>query len=284
MKKIFYALLCTLGLADCSPETVLSPSEYTKEYASALEAEDRDLRVILKADMELKVINKEGKETTTFLDNSYKEYSQRPKDKALIVRKYIAAFLESRIQAATVDRSRITPVIKDRAWLAEVEASMKERGAGKAFDNVHEDLNDELVIVYAEDSPKNLRYLGPKDLEVLALRPEDLKPLAINNLRAILTDIQIQGGDGVWMITAGGDYETSLILFDELWNGSRLKVDGDYVISVPARDMLLVTGTQNREGIKKIKALAEKIVLEAPYHLTADLFAYHAGKFVKYQE
>lgn len=268
----------------CSSKQVLSPSDYTKEYAAILQLKNPKLKVTVKADMELAVADETGKETTTFLDNSYKEYVATPKDKELILEKYIAAFLEPRAQSAGIEKTRITPVIKDREWITEIRAGMKARGAKEIPENVYEDLNQELVIVYAEDSPKNLRYLTPEDLESVNLKPSELRSLAIENLKSIVPKIEVQGGNGIYMVTAGGDYEASLILFEGLWDGIQIKVDGDYVITIPSRDMLLITGSRNKEGIRKISDLAIKTVAEAPYHLTSDLFVRKDGKFIKYEE
>ena len=284
MKNFFYAIFCALCISGCSPKSAVSPTDYTKEYASALQRAVPELRIAIKADMEIAVTTKDGHETTTFLDNSYKEYLSSPGNKAEVIQKYVSAFLEPRIQTEQVDRTRITPVIKDRAWLSEIKEGMKARGAREVPENVWEPLNDELVVVYVEDSPKNLRYLSPKDVPMLSLKVEELRPLAVKNLRALSLNIQIQGGNGIFMITAGGDYEASLILFDEFWDRSRIEVDGDYVIAVPSRDMLLITGSRNRTGIEKLRGLASKVIAEAPYRLTADLFVYRDGKFSKFKE
>ncbi|CAN5878403.1 hypothetical protein BH11VER1_BH11VER1_20500 [soil metagenome] len=268
----------------CSSKQVLSPSDYTKEYAATLLLKNPNLKVTIKGEMELAVFDENGKEVTAFLDNGYKEYVATPKDKELIIGKYIAAFIEPRAQSAEIDTSRITPVIKDREWIAEIRAGMKERGAKDIPENVYEDLNHELVIVYAEDSPKNLRYLTPKDLESVNLKPSELRSLAVKNLKSIVPKIEVQGGNGIYMVTAGGDYEASLILFEALWDGIQIKVDGDYVIAIPSRDMLLITGSNNKEGIRRIRDLAIKTVAEAPYRLTSDLFVRKNGDFVKYEE
>ena len=47
------------------------------------------------------------------------------------------------------------------------------------------------------------------------------------------------------MLKAGGDYEASLLLFDDIWRDGQVKVDGDIVVAVPAKDVLLVTGSNN---------------------------------------
>jgi uncharacterized protein YtpQ (UPF0354 family) len=284
MKKLISTILCALGLVGCSSKHIASPAEYTKEFAIALHAEKPNLRIIVKGDMELLIVDDSGKETTSFLDNGYKEYVASPESKDQIIKKYITAFIEPRTQSEKIDPSRITPVIKDRGWISEIRAGLKLRGAKDLLENVYEDLNQELVIVYAEDSPKNLRYLTTKDLEPVNLKLSELKALAIKNLKSIIPKIEVHGGNGVYMVTAGGDYEASLLLFDGLWDGIQIKVDGDYIVTVPARDMLLITGSKNVEGIRKIRDLSVKTVAEASYRLTSDLFVRKNGSFIKYTE
>ncbi len=284
MKKILASILCSFGMFGCSAKQVAQPMDYTKEYASLLQKEMPNSKVIVKAEVTLAIIDKSGKETMAFLDNSYKEYVTTPKDKKQIMAKFIEAFIEPRLQNKVIDTSRITPIIKDRAWLAEIKMAMKARGAKELADHVFEEFNAELVILYAEDSPKNLRYFTTKDLELVNLKVADLKSLAIRNLSKIVPKIEIQSGNGFYIVTAGGNYEASLILFESLWDGVQIKVDGDYVIAIPSRDMLLVTGTKNKEGIKKISELAINIVAEDSYHLTSDLFVRREGKFIKYEK
>jgi uncharacterized protein YtpQ (UPF0354 family) len=268
----------------CSTKQVAQPMDYTKEYASVLQKKMPESKVIVKAEMTLTIFDKSGKKTMAFLDNSYKEYVTTPKDKKQIMAKYIEAFIEPISENEVIDTSRITPIIKDRAWLAEIKVAMKARGTEELADHVYEDLNAELVILYAEDSPKNLRYFTTKDLELVNLKVADLKSLAIKNLSKIIPKIETRSGNGYYMVTAGGNYDASLILFESLWDGVQIKVDGDYVIAIPSRDVLLITGTKNKEGIKKISELAIKIVAEGSYHLTSDLFVRREGKFIKYEK
>jgi uncharacterized protein YtpQ (UPF0354 family) len=54
------------------------------------------------------------------------------------------------------------------------------------------------------------------------------------------------------------------------------------VVAVPARDVLLVTGSRNRTGLKKVRELAAKYVAEGRYELTDMLFVYRDGRFSKF--
>jgi uncharacterized protein YtpQ (UPF0354 family) len=284
MMRIFAAVIFALWAAAAQAQT-LSPAEFTAEIATALRSELAKSNVEIKAELELMIKAEDGRESKAFLHNAYSEYmlaseSQRPD----IIRKYVAAFAEQqRLWPANVDRSRIVPVIKDRAWFAEMEATLKARGAGPPPEYVSEDFNDELMIFYAEDTPSNIRYLVSKRLEEVGVAREGLRALAIANLAKLLPQIEVHSNPLVSMITAGGDYEASLLLVDDIWSKGRVPetVDGDIVAAIPARGRLFFTGSRNRAGIARLRELARKLVA-TPYHLTDTLFVYRGGQFTRF--
>ena len=131
MKKLICSFLCAIGLSGCTDKAVLTPIEFTNEYAAKLQKTFPAIRVKIKAEMELRIIGEDGKENTAYLDNSYTSYKSDPENKNAIIEKYLAAFIDPSIRKDAVDRDRITPVIKDRAWISEIQESMKARGAKK---------------------------------------------------------------------------------------------------------------------------------------------------------
>ena len=58
-----------------------------------------------------------------------------------------------------------------------------------------------------------------------------------------------------------------------------MPVKGKIVIAIPSRDLLLVAGSENKEGIKKIQDLANETVKNGSYHLIPDLFVWNGDKF-----
>jgi uncharacterized protein YtpQ (UPF0354 family) len=281
-KPLPVLIACLIMLCGCS-EKQLTSAAFTREYAEKLQAAAPDFKIKIKDDLELLVTDKAGKETTTYLDNGYKEYKVSPQDKVAIMTKYIDALTEPSLQSEVVKADSVTPIIKDTAWVSEVQSSLKTKAA-HPMELVYESLNPELIILYAEDSPKNLRYLTPESMALAKLDKQQLRELAVKNLRRLVPDIQIHGDNGLFMITAGGTYEASLLLLGELWQGDRMKVDGDYVVSIPSRDLLLVTGSNNRPALQRLRSLAKKTLAESSYTLTADLFVYRAGKFIKFEQ
>ncbi len=282
MKNLLVALLSTLGFAGCGSHD--SPEKFTQTFVQHIGKAAPHLKITVRKPLELALVDEAGKEQTMFLDNSYTAYRANPKDKKAIIQRYAEALLETGTMLQTVDKNRITPVIKDRPWISEIREEMKARGATNFPENVFDELNEDLVVVYAEDSPKNLRFLNAEDLASAGVKKEEIRSLAIRNLKKLLPPIKAEGGNGVFMFTAGGDYEASLILFDDIWKSRKIDVKGEFVVAVPSRDVLLVTGTGDPAGIAKLKDMVSKISSEAPYRISPHLYVFKDGKFERFRQ
>jgi uncharacterized protein YtpQ (UPF0354 family) len=233
--------------------------------------------------LELKVTSAEGRDSTSFLDNAYDTYKQDPNANADVIQRFVAAGVETiGLVRDGVDRTRIVPVIKDRPWLEETRQALLSRGVKVLPEHVYEDFSPDLIILYAEDSPKNIRYLGPKDLELAKIERSELRALACENLKRLLPKIERHGTNGLYMITAGGDYEASLLVLDSIWGGGQMDVSGDVVVAVPTRDLLLVTGTQNEQGIAIVRQKVREASTGGSYRLTQKLFVYRNGRFAEF--
>ena len=282
MMRIFAAVIFALWAAAAQAQT-LSPAEFTAEIANRLRSELKS-NIEIKAELELVIKDEDGKEAQVFLRNAYDGYllalaPQRPS----VIQKYIASFVEQQRWPANIDRTRIVPVIKDRGWLVDMRAKFSARGAGSPPEFVSEPFNDELVIFYAEDNPSNIRYLVAQRLEEVGVPQAALRVLATANLRRLLPKIEVHTGPIVSRIAAGGDYDSSLLLLDELWSKGQVpeSTDGDIVVAIPKRDMLLYTGSRNRAGIARLHEFARKFVV-TPYSLTDTLFVYRGGQFMRF--
>ncbi len=109
-----------------------------------------------------------------------------------------------------------------------------------------------------------------------------MNEIAIENLGELATEIKRQGENGEYMLTMGGDFESSLILLD-IWNNENFPVDGEIIIGVPARDIILVTGSNDTENIKEIKSKI-KSINESGDHIVSDkLFIYDGVKFIMHK-
>jgi uncharacterized protein YtpQ (UPF0354 family) len=278
MKLLLAVLIAVVAWCGVASADKLAPRAFTEELARALTAALPSTKVTIKGELRLELSDPDGRQRTILLSNTYQDYSRDPTQLGEVVQALLAALSRPPAGQAKLERSRIIPVIKDRPWLTGLHSGLKARGADQ--EHLAEDFNEQLVIVYAEDDPARMRYLTTK--EDIGVDRWELRALAVDNLRRILPKIEVRGDGKVFVVSAGGDYEASLLLLDEIWSGGQIKVDGDIVVAVPARDVLLVTGSRDRTGLKRVRELAADFVAKGPYALIDTLFVYRNGRFTKF--
>src|SRR5688572_21942753 len=115
MKRLTLILLCSLLAAPAAAQ-LLSKRAFTREFAAALRAEAPGIEVRIKGEMEVAVKDASGNDATAYLDNAYATYSADPKARKEIMQRYVRSLLETMDKQPQVDRARIVPVVKDRAW------------------------------------------------------------------------------------------------------------------------------------------------------------------------
>jgi uncharacterized protein YtpQ (UPF0354 family) len=283
-------LLLALSLALPLPAHAgppLGQRAFTRAFAEKLQKALPDAKVVVKGDLEVRWTPPGGAEATSFLDNAWREYAADPARLDEVLERAVGAAREiAREAGRVVDPRRVVPVIKDKGWLEENRRALRASGAKDVsrVAEVNEDYNGALTIFYAEDREKGIAYLTAEELARAGLKRSELRALAVRNLKGLLPAIDLDGGDGLYMVTAGGDYEASLILVEDLWAGESIapKVKGEVVIAVPARDLLLVTGSQDPAGLRKVRELAAKVLKEGTYTLTDQLFVWRGGQFVPF--
>jgi len=258
---VLICLFSTAAIAD------LKPAEFRDKFIRALDVEANQFDIEIIGALEFKVTTADGNEFTSYLDNAYALYLQDPDEIESVLEQYVSGLMESALESEeALSIERVIPIIKDTAWGQEMIALMKEQGAEKLPEYYQETLADGLAIYYAEDRPSSISYLT----------------LQVANLKSMLPEIEIYGGAGLFMIVAGGNFEASLLLVDDIWQAENFAIDGDIVIAIPARDMLLVSGTENKDQLKKLIEMTEESYAESSYYLTKQLYVRKHGKWAIY--
>jgi uncharacterized protein YtpQ (UPF0354 family) len=277
-------VIVALALGGCSERSSDSKTELTREFIAAAKRSAPTVQIEEKGDPELRVTTSGNVSSTVFLNNCYQEWRQSPPEqRASVIQQYLEALMvPPTSKTSGIDRTRIVPIVKDKAWVHEMADSLRQRGAKKIPELVTEDINDQLCIVYAVDGEKTIAYLTPDELRESGIARAELKHVAIENLRSVLPDVSARGDNGFYMIVAGGNYEACLLLLDSIWIHPPFHVDGDIVIAVPARDLLFVTGSNDAAGLAKLRSAARKTAAESAHRLTSDLFVFRDGHFVKF--
>jgi uncharacterized protein YtpQ (UPF0354 family) len=284
--RIVAALLGLVGLLHAASAEPLSREEFTQNFVLAFKAARPGTEIRVRGPLLLEIVDEKGTGVTAYLENAFVDYRLDPGDLQSIIRTHVADY-PSGLPAAgrPVDRSRIVPVVKSRRWIADYAALMKEQGHGDASVAVHDKLNDELVVVYAEDRDKTYRFLVPADVTRLGLDGDrdELALLARENLARLAPPPELYSGPYAHGIRIDGNYEASLILYPEWWEDHPVKVDGDYVIAVPARDILMITGSNNEAGLAQLRALARQVVERESHTIVETLFVFRDGRFTRFE-
>ena len=252
----------------------LSEEDFGKKYFNKLSEKVSDLKLISLEGLDLRTKIDGQNEMRHNLENSYAEYKNDPKDLDIIIDKYTNASKELFESKETVSLDRVVPIIKDQRFVSEIIKQSPD--FLKEF--LIEKYNDELYVFYAENKETTIGYLKREEIEFLNVEFEDLKEKAIQNLGELATKIERHGKDGEFMLTMGGDFESSLILL-KLWDKENFPVKGDIVVAIPARDILFITGSEDSENLQKIKIKVNEIN-ETGDHVVSDrLFVLRNDKF-----
>jgi len=276
------AIVAVLALAaGVAQADTLTPRVFTERVARAVLAAMPSAKVAVNGDLQFVVRYPNGASASSDLAKAYKSYEREPQHLDDIVQAQVSALLEAGGDAnglPKLDRTRIVPLIKDRQWFEQVQHRGREQTPPQEL--VAEPLNSDLVVVYAENRLGALRILSSRDDVGDRTR---LRDAALTNLSRLLPKIEIRpGSDGVLLISAGGEFDASLLLADDLWSGGQVKVDGDIVVAVPAKDVLIATGSHNAPGLARLRAAAAKFA-SGPNGLTTALFVYRDGKFMRFE-
>ena len=283
MYKIPSYLIIGLFLISCNSKTnSVTVREFTTKYFDSL-SNRFPLSKFQIVDDSTIISKFNDNDIRISVDNAYREYQAEPNSLQKVISKYVTVTSELFELKDKINVDRIVPIIKPVEYLDDIRSVAKKMGGGKDVEGVYEKYNNQLIIAYAEDTKNSIRYLTHDDLKTLAINEDSIKIIAINNLDKLLTSIQRKGGDGFFMLTAGGDYEASIILLSDILNKERLPVNGDFVIAIPNRDMLLITGSNDKAGIAKIKEAAAKTFATGDHQVSEYLYKWNGTKFEKYE-
>lgn len=269
------AVVSVLGVAGFAV-TIMSPDDFSEMFARKIRDARPQATVEIVEPLRLSLKTRESQESTVYLTSAYDVYKQSPTSIDEILERYVAGSLEKLTAPVKIDPSKIVPVVKDRAWLDQMRAASREEDGSDGL--VFDELNEQLVIVYAEDAPNSLSYFGPGDLVTAGVERSGLRQLAANNLVRMLPKIERRGRDGVYMISAGGDFETSLLAIGTVWKKENFDVRGDFVFAIPARGILYVTGSEDPSGIATVRGHAATDYRDSSYRISPELFLLRKGK------
>ena len=257
----------------------MTEKEFAKVYLDSLSKKYPTVKFELNPDLTI-TSTKGDLDYKHYIDNAFTAYKAEPDSIRDIISRYVASTTDLYVEKKAVNIENIVPVIKPIEYLDEINSLNKE---GKSFPMITEKYNNQLIIAYAEDSKNSSKYLTEDDFKTLSISMDTLRSIALRNFDKIIPNIQRQGDNGLFIITAGGDYEASLILLSSIWTKENFPVDGEFIIAIPNRDMLMITGSKNKPGIAKIKEIVADSYKTGNYKVSDHLYKWTGKQFEKYE-
>jgi uncharacterized protein YtpQ (UPF0354 family) len=277
------SILCSsLALA-----ATMSEMEFTQYFTTraAEEITDTEFRIVRPLQVASKDMN--GRELTTFLGNAYAQYSSSPDNLQPVIDSQIRAIKTQGEAFVSKTAESILPVVKPSDYLASIKRQLVQAGLGdKEIPLVYERINDDLCIVYMLDSENSMRAVSRKDMEEMKVNEQEIRAIAIRNMDAYFDKkgLKIQrlentGHAKIYHVSLDENYEASILLLRKYWNKRNFDVAGRIVVFVPARNMVLVTGSGDEEGVRIAGYLANSVYREFGYAISPRGYVYEAGSW-----
>jgi len=263
-------------------DPALNETEFTRLYALRVAAEFKGAKVTIAGPRELSVKLPDGTEIKSFLDNAWAEVKADAGSRPETINRYLKSFKETQSnlfkENTPPDTNRIVPVIRDVRYAAHF-AEIGQTGTNQV---ISQPFVADLLVMYVEEQGGNLRFITEGDRLTLNLSLPDLRKLALTNLKRLVPEVSRHGSAPVFFLGAGGNYESSLLLVEKIWDGETKSIKGDLVAAVPSRDWLVFTGSESPDGIQKVQKLIAQIEKDGDHLISSTLLVRRNGRWEKF--
>ena len=257
---------------------LLSELEFTELFASRLKLKVFGLNILKIVGLEIQTEYEGQIGFKHFLDNAYREYTTEPDELEEIITRYLntsnSLYFKNN---GAINIDDILPVVKDYRFVQ----GLKEENPNFENESLYEKYNEELFIFYAEDTETTINYLNKEDFASLNISFSNLKSRAIENLENCI-NIERHGETDYFILTIDGNYESSLILLD-IWSKDNFPVQGNFVIGIPTRDVILITGSEDSDNLIRLYERIEEIFRTGDHLVSDKMFEYKHDKFEIFQ-
>jgi uncharacterized protein YtpQ (UPF0354 family) len=132
-------------------------------------------------------------------------------------------------------------------------------------------LAGDVIIFYGRDVGTHYELISHKELDRYNLTREALHDVAVENLSNTKKEIRLHQAEGIYFLRCDGDLEASLLLHAGIWDVVEHQIGGDVLASVPARNVLLISGTKP-EQVSELKRKTCAALEHEPRPISLKLF------------
>ena len=216
-----------------------------------------------------------GESVTFWLDIAYRDYCAAPRrERKSIIDRYLKSFVGGSIDDIPDEyddaRANVLPRLRDRLTY---ELLALQDGAQKPDMT---SLGDSFGIELVYDFPFTIASLPGDKIEKWGVGRETVLEDARTNLWKMSNEDFKQPQPGLFVSPWQDNYDaTRIVLHDLIW---QLRVNGDHIAMAPHRDLLIVTGSNDDDGLQKMCSLAHE-ALEDSRALTGFALRLNDGRW-----
>ena len=199
-----------------------------------------------------------------FLWNFYADYCAAPRgDRSQLLKMQVRgalSHLKEMPEEFDDAKCDIYPKVWPRAALENTRLRQRVSGE-KALDIPTQIIGEHLELSLCYDLPEAVRTISQSDLDNWGVSYYEAMEIARQNLET--TNFAFAAiGESLYASATGDTYDaTRLLLLDLI---RKLDVQGEHIAMVPNRDSLLITGSEDEQGLGMMLAFAEKILNDEP--------------------
>jgi uncharacterized protein YtpQ (UPF0354 family) len=234
----------------------MTKKQFAQEALKYVRKSHPDSSYELKNDLSIASTKPDGSSGFTFyLDNAYAIYLNEPNKIEDVLSKFLAPYDVNRFDQSDLEKklASIMPVLKSNNYINGVKAMMQQKDPDAKFPFFYESQNNGLNLLYAFDTEQSMQFLSNQSIDELGVTDEQLKSRALENLMLAIPELRISGDTSfVSYLIADENYESSLLLIDQLWTKETFPVKGDIIVFALNRATVLITGSKDQKGIEAI--------------------------------
>ena len=265
----------------------MTEQEFTRNFVEKAGQTFEHLQLQIIQPLQVRSIDASGYEFAIFLDNAYGQYTSNPEELDSIIASHIRSIGSGKELFSSNTNTSILAVIKPADYLATVKRQLAESGlADKDIPLVFEKINEDLYIFFVFDTERGMTMLTKQDLTLHKLEERSLRAIATRNLTAYfeknnvnIRRLQDTGSAKVYSVSLDDNYEASILLLEEYWNKEHFDVAGSIVAFAPARNVVIVTGALDAEGMSIASYLGSAGFKELGYAISPNGYTYDGGSW-----